>query len=265
MVITYSSMKGGVGKTTNAILTATNLAARGFKVLFFDLDTNNSGTMYVTQGIEGITELIETRNVFGALSQNSIERNCISTRIERIDIVPSHLNIFKLRGIGYNELQKTLRGYEEKYDYVVIDTAPTYDNLVINALLSSDIILTPIKFSSFDFTTSKFLQKQLYDDCPDKVGHWYMLYSDFQQKYANFEDAPQTQFVRYFEENFDNILGIYIPRTDMASKYTQLDMRLNTKAKSNTLARSLAVEVNKLVNLLTGEKIDDESKFAVKF
>ena len=42
MIITYSSMKGGVGKTTNAILTAENLAARGFKVLYFDLDTNNS-------------------------------------------------------------------------------------------------------------------------------------------------------------------------------------------------------------------------------
>ena len=51
MVITYSSMKGGVGKTTNAILTATNLAARGFKVLFFDLDTNNSGTMYSTRSL----------------------------------------------------------------------------------------------------------------------------------------------------------------------------------------------------------------------
>lgn len=74
MVITYSSMKGGVGKTTNAILTATNLAARGFKVLFFDLDTNNSGTMYFTQGIEGITDTIESHNVFESLSHNDIER-----------------------------------------------------------------------------------------------------------------------------------------------------------------------------------------------
>ena len=119
MVITYSSMKGGVGKTTNAILTATNLATRGFKVLF----TNNSGTMYFTQGIEGIIDTIETHNVFESLSHNDIEKYGIHSRIENIDIVPSHLNIFKLRGIGYNEFQKTLRGYEEKYDYVVIDTA----------------------------------------------------------------------------------------------------------------------------------------------
>ena len=122
MVITYSSMKGGVGKTTDSILTATNLAARGFKVLYFDLDPNNSGTMYFTAGIENITETIERCNVFESLSHNSIKNYAVQSRVENIDIIPSHLNIHKLRGIGYNELQKTLRG--NGYDYVVIDTAP---------------------------------------------------------------------------------------------------------------------------------------------
>ena len=263
MVITFSSMKGGVGKTTNAILTATNLAARGFKVLFFDLDTNNSGTMFFTQGIEGITELIEVKNVFESLSHNDITKYSVPTRIENIDIIPSHLNIFKLRGIGYNELQKTLKGYEEKYEYVVIDTAPTYDNLVINALLASDIILTPLKFSSFDFTTAKFLQKQLYDDAPGQVDKWYLLYSDWQQKFANFENAPQMQFVKYFEENFTNILDIYIPRTDAASKYTQMDLKISTTSKVSTTAKSLAIEINKLVNMLTGET--SEEKWVERF
>lgn len=263
MIITFSSMKGGVGKTTNAILTATNLAARGFKVLFFDLDTNNSGTMYFTQGIENITDTIETRSVFEALSHNEIERYKIPSRIENIDIVPSHLNIFKLRGIGYNELQKTLKGYEEKYDYVVIDTAPTYDNLVINALLASDIILTPIKFSSFDFTTAKFLQKQLYDDCPNQVDKWYLLYSDWQQKYAVFDESPQSQFVKVFESTFSNVLKIYIPRTNAASDYTQLDKKLSIKSKTSISARNLAIEINRLVNMLTGE--DSEEKFVERF
>ncbi len=265
MIITFSSMKGGVGKTTDAILTATNIAARGFKVLFFDLDTNNSGTMFFTQGIDGITDLIELKNVFESLSHNDFEKYSIPSRIENIDIIPSHLNIFKLRGIGYNELQKTLKGYESKYDYVVIDTAPTYDNLVINALLASDIILTPLKFSSFDFTTAKFLQKQLYDDAPGQVEKWYLLYSDFQQKFANFENAPQTQFVKYFEENFTNILDIYIPRTDAASKYTQMDLKISTTSKVSTTAKNLAIEINKLVNMLTGEDVNDVSKWVERF
>ena len=258
MIITFSSMKGGVGKTTNAILTAANLAARGFKVLYFDLDTNNSGTMYFTQGIEGIEETIETHNVFESLSHNDYKKYVVQSRIENIDIIPSHLNIFKLRGIGYNELQKTLRGYDQEYQYVVIDTAPTYDNIVINALLAADIIITPIKFSSFDFSTAKFLQKQLMDDAPNQVEKWYLLYSDWQQKFANFENAPQSQFVRFFEENFQNILQIYIPRTDAASKYTQMDTKISTTSKVSTTARSLAIEINKLVNMLTGETNEDK-------
>lgn len=44
-------MKGGVGKSTDAVLIANNLAARGFKVLFFDMDTNNSSTIYYCMGI----------------------------------------------------------------------------------------------------------------------------------------------------------------------------------------------------------------------
>lgn len=266
MIITYSSMKGGVGKTTNAILTATNLAARGYKVLFFDLDTNNSGTMFFTLGIENITETIELKNVFESLSHNNIERYCISSRIKNIDIVPSHLNIFKLRGIGYNELQKTLRGYEEKYDFVIIDTAPTYDNLVINALLAADLIITPIKFSSFDFTTSKFLEKQIYDDCESQAGKWYLLFSDWQQKYVAFPNTPQMQFFSYFKQNFPNrILDVHIPRANAASDYTQTDKRLSTKAKSSRLVQELAIEINKLVNMILGEASNDESKWVERF
>lgn len=263
MVITFSSLKGGVGKTTNAILTANNLAARGYKVLFFDLDTNNSGTMFYTQGLTNILETIEEKNVFEALSHNNIERYSVESRIEKVDIIPSHLNIFKLRGIGYNELQKTIKSVGDKYDYIVIDTAPTYDNLVINALLASDIILTPIKFSSFDYTTSKFLEKQLVDDCPGQLEKWYLLYSDFQQKFANLETAPQTQFVKFFEKNFSNILKIYIPRTEAASRYTQMDERLSVTAKNPTTAKKLAEEVNKLVDMLTGEKTTEH--WAEKF
>ena len=265
MVITYSSMKGGVGKTTDAILTAANLAARGFRVLFFDLDTNNSGTMFLTQGIEGIADLIETKNVFEALSHNGTEKYAVRSRIKNIDIIPSHLNIFKLRGIGYNELQKTLRGADGRYDYIVIDTAPTYDNLVINALLAADMIITPLKFSSFDFTTAKFLEKQLYDDCPGQAEKWYLLYSDWQQKFASFDNAPQTQFARYFEQNFSNILDVRIPRTNAASDYTQLDRKISTHAKSAVLARRLAIEINRLVNMLTDKDADDESQFAERF
>lgn len=257
MTLTYSSMKGGVGKTTDSILTATNLAARGYKVLYFDLDPNNSGTMFFTSGIENIEEIIERCNVFESLSHNDIRNYAVPSRIENVDIVPSHLNIFKLRGIGYNELQKTLR--DNGYDYVIIDTAPTYDNIVINALIAADIILTPLEFSSFNLTTTKFLQRQIYDDCPQQAEKWYLLYSHWQEKLAVFETSKQSQFVKVFENNFQNILNVHIPQTSAADNYVQTDAKLSILSPLVGVKR-LATEVNKLVNMLTG-KDDEVEKF----
>ena len=105
MVITFSSMKGGVGKSTDAVLLANNLAARGLKVLFFDMDTNNSSTIYYTLGI---ADEFPTKNVAEALSRRSVEGCVVRSRIENVDIVPSSLRLFDIRSIDYHALKKTL-------------------------------------------------------------------------------------------------------------------------------------------------------------
>ncbi len=250
--IALSSMKGGVGKTTLSIMIATNLAARGYKVAYWDGDTNNSGTMFFTSGIEGIEEMVETHNIFEALSHNSVENYAIPSKVKNIDIVPSHLNIFKLRGIGYNEMQKTLKTVEDKYDFVIIDTAPSYDNLIINALTAADVILTPLRFTSFDFSTAKFLQKQLYDDCPAQVDKWYLVYSYWEERWVKFSASSQSQFVNLFENTFSNILDIHIPNSKAAYNYTQLSGAKLSINNPITTARLLAAEVNRLVDMLCG-------------
>ena len=122
MVITFSSMKGGVGKSTDAILLANNLAARGFKVLFFDMDTNNSSTIYYTLGM---ADEFPTRNVAEALTHRTTEGYTVKSRIPNVDIVPSSLRLFDIRSIDYHALKKTLP--DGRYDFVVIDTAPAYN------------------------------------------------------------------------------------------------------------------------------------------
>lgn len=253
MIITFSSMKGGVGKTTNAILTATNLAARGYQVLFYDLDPNNSGTMFFTSGIEKIEDIVEKYNVFESLSHNEIDPYVVRTRFENIDIIPSNLNICKLRGIGYSELTKTFRNMKMNYDFVIIDTAPNYDNLVINALQASDLILTPLEFTSFNLTTTKFLEKQLFDDCPNQVEKWFLFYAHWQEKFVPFENSIQMQFVKLFENEFGNILDIHIPDTPAARYYTQTDTPLSVDSPIIGNKR-LAKEINKLCNMVTGQE-----------
>ena len=113
-------MKGGVGKSTDAILLANNLAARGHKVLFFDMDTNNSSTIYYTLGM---ADEFPTRNVAEALTHRTTEGYAVRSRIPNVDIVPSSLRLFDIRPGDYHALKKTLPS--GRYDFVVIDTAPT--------------------------------------------------------------------------------------------------------------------------------------------
>ena len=158
-------MKGGVGKSTDAILLANNLAARGFKVLFFDMDTNNSSTIYYTLGI---ADEFPTRNVAEALTHRTTEGYAVKSRIPNVDIVPSSLRLFDIRPGDCHALKKTLP--DGRYDFVVIDTAPTYDNLVTNALYAADCIFTPVQPGFFNLTTTKFLRSHLYDELTEQDG-----------------------------------------------------------------------------------------------
>lgn len=252
MVITFSSMKGGVGKSTNALLLANNLAARGFKVLFFDMDTNNSSTIFYCMGI---AEEFPTKNVAEALSHRTTEGYTVKTRIENVDIVPSSLRLFDIRSIDYHVLKKTLP--KDKYDFIIIDTAPVYDNLAMNALYAADYIFTPVQLDFFNLTTTRFLRSHLYDELPEQVSKWYMYYTFWQDNLALFPNSIQSQFSRLYENEFENILDIQIPLTPATKKYTQTDEKLNINSSMIGTQR-LAKAFNKMANLITGTENDVE-------
>ncbi len=254
--IAFSSMKGGVGKSTASIFVANNLAARGFKVLFFDLDTNNSGSMYYTIGIDNIQELQQTKNTFEALSHNNIADCIIKSRIENIDIVPSSLYIYKLRTIGFNNLKKELEKIKDNYDFCLIDTAPTWDNIVINAYKAATFILTPIQLDFFNTSTTEVLKSFFYDEVEEVLENnkWFLFYSEYNPTMARYPQSTQSQFEKYFESHWENILDIHIPKTAKVSTYVcKLNEHVSTKS-SVKIEKMLADEINKLVNMLTGEE-----------
>ena len=254
MVITFSSMKGGVGKSTNAVMFANNLAARGYKVLFFDMDTNNSSTIYYCMGI---ADEFPTQNVAEALAHRTTEGYTVKSRIPNVDIVPSSLRLFDIRTIDYHALKKSLP--TDKYDFIVIDTAPTYDNLVMNALYAADYIFTPVQLDFFNLTTTRFLRSHLIEELPEQFGKWYLYYSFWQDNLAGFADSIQSQFANLFESEFSNILDVQISKTPATQKYTQTDEKLSIHSRMIGSQR-LAIAFNKLVNLVTGKE-DEVEKF----
>ena len=145
MVITFSSMKGGVGKSSDAVLLANNLAARGFKVLFFDMDTNNSSTIYYCMGI---AEEFPTQNVAEALTHRTTEGYIVKSRIPNVDIVPSSLRLFDIRSIDYHALKKILIQHQNPYASIgCIRAFPAYRAFLNPTMTVS--LFAPIYHESF--------------------------------------------------------------------------------------------------------------------
>jgi len=146
-VISFASVKGGTGKSTLSILTALTLSAQGKKVLFIDLDPQNSSTFFFV-GDPGY------KSIFKVFMGDDVEKQIIKTEFN-IDLLPSDLRLLDCRTIETNKIKKLLPKVD--YDYCIIDTAPTYDALTQNAYFASDIIIIPSTVDAFSYKTCHFL------------------------------------------------------------------------------------------------------------
>ena len=150
-IIAIINQKGGVGKTTTAINFSCGLANRGYKTLLIDLDPQAHSTI-------GLNIEPEEYNNKGAindvlLDKKNINKVILPTKINNLDIAPSHLRLDKAENeifFGMNResrLHKTITNLN--YDYIAIDCRPTLGNLTINALFACNFIIVPCEISRY--------------------------------------------------------------------------------------------------------------------
>lgn len=151
-VIAIANQKGGVGKTTTTANLGVSLGNMGKKVLLIDLDGQANLTM--SFGIEPdeleytISELIEKR----VNSYNyQIDRLKYTIEVEGIDIIPSDIRLSSMETKMVNTinresiLKNIIQEFEEEYEYILIDCAPSLSIITINALVSADSIIIPVQ------------------------------------------------------------------------------------------------------------------------
>lgn len=134
-IIAVGNQKGGVGKTTNTVHIAAALGERGRKCLIIDLDPNDTATRHF--GIEGEAflgsyELLTGDEAPADLAMCETEEefdfpkgvSLIPSRrkLENVDeVLPEkHGKFFSPRDILLEPLQTVIN----KYDYILLDTAP---------------------------------------------------------------------------------------------------------------------------------------------
>jgi chromosome partitioning protein len=145
-IISISSQKGGVGKTTITQNLAIALANKGKKVGLIDLDSqgNLSSSFTLTLTKPTLSELIKAKI--------KIDDSVWSqTTIKNLELILNDgLLLASDFGKGTNQLfcLKNLWA-TTKFDFVLIDTPPNLDTECINAFILSNWVLIPITYQKF--------------------------------------------------------------------------------------------------------------------
>ncbi|HHX22952.1 MAG: AAA family ATPase [Tepidanaerobacteraceae bacterium] len=154
-IITFFCTKGGVGKTTLACNMAVALSQDyKKKVALVDLDLT-AGDVTVMLNINAkntIADMVqEQENLDSQLVEGFLIPHLSGARILAAPSSPEQAELVKP-----GHIEQLLRILKGNYDYVIVDTAPVYNDNSLSVLDSSDKILL---LSNQDLTTLKHVKK----------------------------------------------------------------------------------------------------------
>ncbi len=234
--VCFASIKGGTGKSSLCILVANYAASAGYRVLVVDLDLQNSATSYYLDS----PDLADHKNIASVLHTERLAENIIPTNYPGIDLLASSLDLVKLRAISERTLKRILDATPLPYDFLFLDTPPTYDNLVLNAIHAADLIITPVAFSQFDFKGALFFQTQLRRET-NKLPAWRLLFNFYRPTRSDNPDTLRNQYESLFRDAFgDTIASVTIPDTTLIRRSIDTGERITASTAKAPLHSAIA-------------------------
>jgi chromosome partitioning protein len=178
-VITSFVTKGGVLKTTLTYNLARILALHKYKVCVIGLDIqgdiSNILTLENLSETEDINNAIDKLNSLSGLYELKEKKQELKDVIEPSDIsnlnyIPETPELVKLdqsllylNRREYWLKEKVVSSLLKDFDFVIIDCPPNWNNLITNALVSTDLLLSPIECKINNFRNFQMFQSLIHE------------------------------------------------------------------------------------------------------
>ncbi|MBL7053712.1 AAA family ATPase [Patescibacteria group bacterium] len=148
IVIAICNRKGGTGKTNIAVNLPAFLAYFGKKVLLIDLDpqSNASSGLGQENNDKGIYEVLSKEISLGASMNEVLPNFWLSPATPNLVGADIELvNADNRESILSQVVKSFFNNTENEFDFVFIDTPPSFGLITLNAMVAADEILIPVQ------------------------------------------------------------------------------------------------------------------------
>ncbi len=242
--IAFNMTKGGTGKSTLSIITLNALTGAGYKCLAIDTDIiNHSLSFYFNSGIP--FEEIQGKNIFKVFTGESIQDNVLKIN-DRLDLLHADVRLSDFRSIdNFKRLKKQIQDLTG-YDYIIIDTAPTFDNITINVFNASDSLIIPVIPDIFGYQSIKYLFEKL-ADLELSTLDVHVLFNQYEKPRTDNKATYSNQIIDLFTGD-ETIKGLISPVR--ISKSNQIKRYINDRGYTINTRRETAKQYGELKDLL---------------
>jgi chromosome partitioning protein len=238
-IITIANTKGGTGKTTTCLNLATELSKLNKKTLLVDLDPQAS----LSKATLGEENLMNFTGVEELLVNPKLDPNDFisETKIKNVSIIPCHseLNEVSLRllmNASFFSLKDVLNEIKD-FEFILIDTQPAKNILMLNAFAGSDYVLIPTNPSVYPLMDIVELEQTI--------------------KSSSINSNPDLK-----------ILGVLITMVQRATVYKQLESDLRKYFKDkvfNTTITRMAKSEESAVEGVGVSELDPKCKLSQEY
>jgi chromosome partitioning protein len=253
--IAVNSIKGGTSKSTLSITFAKSLSGAGKKCLVIDADSSNHSVSFCFN--RGISyETIQSRNIFNVFMEKKISDNVLKIN-ENLDLLHGDVHLNNFRATPKTKiLKKALK--EIEYDFVIIDTAPAFDNILANIINASDTLVIPVQQDIYSHQALKYLFEQMTELDADNLEP-HIIFSQFDKPRTENKEVFSNVVTDIFTEDelFKPFINpCHLSRSSNIKKYTNSDgFRINRRQETEKQYNEIAALVKSITGVTIGEEI----------